>query len=816
MAKIIEMLFLWIYLAFAGLVVGSDDMEHRAMSGDQWVGLKDDRKDVGVQSTTIVDLLSAEPKFAPLVHALQRHMLIPALNLEQNITLVAPSDLAFARGQLITRELLSYHVLYGASLLQNITTPSIRETHLEFTSYSTPPTSWSAGVWTVPPSDKDGNEWSIGGVPLQKLNWVADNGVIHVVDDFIDLPPTMSQLLDKYSTWPLLLSSSSLAVNLSTWTIFMPCPQAIEQFNTVESVYLASTQGKSDFYAIVNNHFIAGQPFYSQDIESNITVVTSSEDKLTVTKTEKGLTINDSIKSVSLDMISKNGVLHIIDDILFPSNFSWTVVKYLYGFGTTYFADKIIKLNLEDRVNDLNKTKTILAPVNESLNTEKMTKEELQYHIVTEKLDLDSSYDGQLFQTDCTLASLKGNPQLIKLQKNEDKALVVNGDSFFIGSKAHLNSTALYAIDSPYKLPQNFLTVGMTGEAELGRFFRYLHHADIIVDHLKGVTLLAPIDHVWKNMGLIESFLLLPETKPLLQGLMKGMIIDDLVYFDKLDDNVQTFQTLSGDSITLRKIKDSIFLNETKIETPFYDILSSNGVVHSLEKVSLPKLELSPKKVLAAADCSIFQSLVELSDMNLTSYIDDIDAEISVIAPTDSAFEKLNINHMNKSESVDKLLEVLFFSAKESNSSSWISSSNKFTSIFNQRFSIHLSLSSSDKDMIPKLRVGSVNIDVKNFAKLNEKQWVAVTDVVPDPRWVERKGWNWIQPRLTLVLSIVLLAIVLLEIIIGAIWLLRRRTREKRKRSNTYASERRSLLDDTSEDDSGDQFLENARSQLSR
>src|SRR5271163_4196037 len=67
------------------------------------------------RTTTIIDLLSTNEEFSPLIKILQRTALIPVLNAAENVTLIAPIAEAIAEFDSdITRELMMYHILNGS------------------------------------------------------------------------------------------------------------------------------------------------------------------------------------------------------------------------------------------------------------------------------------------------------------------------------------------------------------------------------------------------------------------------------------------------------------------------------------------------------------------------------------------------------------------------------------------------------------------------------------------------------------------------------------------------------------------------------
>ena len=89
---------------YASLVSSSTLLEQ--VSGFPWPWPNHPR------TTTVIDLLSTNPEFGPLLKALQRTALIPTLNSLENITLIAPiSDAIESFEGDLTREILLYHIL---------------------------------------------------------------------------------------------------------------------------------------------------------------------------------------------------------------------------------------------------------------------------------------------------------------------------------------------------------------------------------------------------------------------------------------------------------------------------------------------------------------------------------------------------------------------------------------------------------------------------------------------------------------------------------------------------------------------------------
>ena len=145
------------------------------------------------RTTTIIDLLSTNAEFGPLLKALQHAALIPILNASENITLVAPMSDAIENfdGDL-TRELLMYHILNGSVLSSMVEKEIVVESLLKMDPKDN--RSLGVGVKIERQGDKGRGQGllRIGGeARVVKSDWEANNGVIQVVDKLIRIPDTI-------------------------------------------------------------------------------------------------------------------------------------------------------------------------------------------------------------------------------------------------------------------------------------------------------------------------------------------------------------------------------------------------------------------------------------------------------------------------------------------------------------------------------------------------------------------------------------------------------------------------------------------------
>ena len=123
-----------------------------------------------------------------------------------------------------------------------------------------------------------------------------------------------------------------------------------------------------------------------------------------------------------------------------------------------------------------------------------------------------------------------------------------------------------------------------------------------LVETLQGkgpFTVFAPVNDAFENLpdGTVET-LLKPENKPTLQKVLTYHVVAGTYDFDALAKNIKkgqnTLKTVSGGTLTFMMngarnivVKDE---NGGVANIATYDVYQSNGVIHSVDTVLLPKM----------------------------------------------------------------------------------------------------------------------------------------------------------------------------------------------------------------------------------
>ncbi|KAH6616559.1 FAS1 domain-containing protein [Boeremia exigua] len=257
--------------------------------------------------------------------------LVQALGSAQNITILAPSNEAFASvgnetlaaltaNEGLLTALLQYHVLNGSVLSSAITNqsqfvPTLLTNEL-FTNVT--------GGQVVEAVANDGNVTFFSGLLANSTVTEADlnftGGVIHVIDRFLVLPETVSDTLTTANLTGLrgALNATNLLEAVDTTpdvTIFAPSTQAFSDIGS-----LLANASTEDIASILTYHVVNGTVGYSSGIENGTVLTTLNGANLTITIGDEGRIFVNSARVTIADVLIANGVVHVIDEVLNPGN----------------------------------------------------------------------------------------------------------------------------------------------------------------------------------------------------------------------------------------------------------------------------------------------------------------------------------------------------------------------------------------------------------------------------------------------------------------------------------------------------------------
>jgi len=263
----------------------------------------------------IVETAATTAGFSTLAAAVEAAGLVSALQADGPFTVFAPTDEAFAalpEGTLdalladpsALAQILTYHVVDGRVFARDLD--------------GVVSTATLAG-YPVLFDLSDGARVNASNIVATDI--LTTNGVIHVIDEVL-LPPAgdivETAVAAGFSTLAVALEAADLVSALQAdgpFTVFAPTDAAFAALpqGTLESL-IADPEALSD---ILLYHVVNGQVF-SGDLPGVTSVGTLQGQNLSIDLTS-GVKINES-NVVQADIITQNGVIHVIDAVLIPAS----------------------------------------------------------------------------------------------------------------------------------------------------------------------------------------------------------------------------------------------------------------------------------------------------------------------------------------------------------------------------------------------------------------------------------------------------------------------------------------------------------------
>ncbi len=288
----------------------------------------------------IVEIAQANPEFSTLVAAVVKADLAGALSGTNLLTVFAPTNAAFtsaalalglADGAALVNALpapalasvLLYHVVAGKNLSTGLTAGNLPTLYTFEGSPAQLALSLTGGVKLT--------DAVLTEATVTKADIEASNGVIHVVDKVL-VPPgvlnivQMAQLNPVFSTLVTAVSATSdlggVLSGTGPYTVFAPVNDAFAALpdGTVTTLLAAPDGALRD---ILLYHVLAGEVRAAAVValDKPATVATALPgESITITSALKiEETFSTPASLVATDVISSNGVIHVIDRVLNPN-----------------------------------------------------------------------------------------------------------------------------------------------------------------------------------------------------------------------------------------------------------------------------------------------------------------------------------------------------------------------------------------------------------------------------------------------------------------------------------------------------------------
>uniref|UniRef100_A0AAY4EJ37 Periostin n=1 Tax=Denticeps clupeoides TaxID=299321 RepID=A0AAY4EJ37_9TELE len=406
-------------------------------------------------------------------------------------------------------------------------------------------------------------------------NQVATNGVVHVVDRVItavgsSIKNVMEAEADLTSLRAI-AETSGLMEKLGEpghYTLFAPTNDAFEKLD--KDVLERIMSDPTIRQALLKYHLVNSVQC-SEAIMSGSVYETMEGSNIEIGCDGQSLTVNGIKMVLRKDIVTTNGVIHMIDQVLMPD--SAKQVMELVADGT--FKDMVSELGLSAAMRPQTEY-TLLAPLNGAFTDEVMSLDQrvlkliLENHILKLKVTINELYNGQLLET------LGG--KLLRVFIYRTAACIENA-CMIRGSKEGSNG-ALHLLQGLIKAAESSIYELLMSDGRFKIFLSLMEKAGL-ADLLKqegSYTVFAPTDEAFD--GLTE------EDIGLLTNDMNALRAILLYHFS---NGIFINGGLEGGVTNLLKSIQGKNLHDTLLCLSIdSDIMASNGVVHVVKTMLYP------------------------------------------------------------------------------------------------------------------------------------------------------------------------------------------------------------------------------------
>nr|XP_040137513.1 periostin isoform X1 [Ictidomys tridecemlineatus] len=416
-------------------------------------------------------------------------------------------------------------------------------------------------------------------------NQIATNGVVHVIDRVLTQIGTSIQDFieaeDDLSSFRAAAITSDLLEALGRdghFTLFAPTNEAFEKLP--RGVLERIMGDKVAFEALMKYH-ILNTLQCSEAITGGAVFETLEGNTIEIGCEGDSITIN-GVKMVNKkDIVTNNGVIHLIDEVLIPD--SAKQVIELAGKQQTTFTDLVAQLGLASSLKPDGEY-TLLAPVNNAFSDDTLSMDQrllkliLQNHILKVKVGLNELYNGQILET------IGGKQLRVFVYRT---SICIENSCMVRGSKQGRNG-AIHIFREIIQPAEKSLHEKLKQDKRFSIFLSLLEAADLrdLLTQPGDWTLFAPTNEAFKGMTNEEKEILIRD-KNALQNIILYHLTPGVFIGKGFEPGVTNIlKTTQGSKIYVKGVNDTLLVNELKSKES--DIMTTNGVIHVVDKLLYP------------------------------------------------------------------------------------------------------------------------------------------------------------------------------------------------------------------------------------
>uniref|UniRef100_A0A8C6MC22 Periostin n=1 Tax=Nothobranchius furzeri TaxID=105023 RepID=A0A8C6MC22_NOTFU len=410
---------------------------------------------------------------------------------------------------------------------------------------------------------------------LIHANQVATNGVVHVIDRVISsVGNTIRDFLentDDLSSFADAALAAEVMDKLGKpghYTLFAPTNSA---FDKLKPGFMET---------LVNNHLLNSVQC-AEAIMAGTVYETAEGSTIEIGCDGDSLTVNGIKMVLKKDIVTSNGVVHLIDRVIMPD--SAKEVWELMDDSQSTFSDLVSEMGLSASLGS--KTEyTLLAPLNAAFTEEVMSQDEtllkliLENHMLKTKITLNELYSGQMLET------LSGKMLRVFIYRT---AVCIENACMVRGSKEGSNG-ALHLMRSLIQPADKTMFELLVDDGRFKVFLSLMETAglDELLKQKGSYTVFAPTDDAFEALTKKDIALLKGDLNAL-RTILLYHFSDWILINGGLERGVTNLLTsLQGNNLQVKSVNNSIYINS--VEVPEGDRMATNGVVHVVKNVLYP------------------------------------------------------------------------------------------------------------------------------------------------------------------------------------------------------------------------------------
>jgi uncharacterized surface protein with fasciclin (FAS1) repeats len=535
---------------------------------------------VSLSAQSIFDIVAESDVHTTLETAILQAELDGALSAAGSLTLFAPTDDAFAALPVGVLEA----VLADNDLLTGILTYHALGSTVMSTDLSNDMTATTISTRDIIVRLEGGNVF-INNAQVTIADIPADNGVVHVVNAVILPSNSIFDVVvnsDVHTTLETAIFAADLDETLSgagSFTLFAPTDAA---FDALPEGTLEAVLADNDLLTAILTYHAVGATVLSTDLSNNMTASTLNGQDIIVRLEGGGVFINNAQVTIA-DISADNGVVHVLDAVLLPSNSVFDIVVNSDVHATLETA--IFTADLDETLQGAGSF-TLFAPTDAAFDalpegtleavladTDLLTSI-LTYHA------LGSTVLSTDLSNNLTTSTLNGQDIIVRLEGGVfiNDAEVTIADISADNGVVHVIDAVLLPANSIFDIVVNS-DVHTTLETAI-----FAANLDETLQGEGTFTLFAPTDEAFAALpeGTLDA--LLADPNGILAQTLLFHAVGSTAFAADLSDG-QTLTTLdaAGNTVTVSIDGGNVFINNAQVIIA--DIAADNGVVHVVDAV---------------------------------------------------------------------------------------------------------------------------------------------------------------------------------------------------------------------------------------